>query len=182
LKKLAYCLGTAPPTGSAATSYWNAMWRWYLTGGLDHVAAFLVTRDLALFDPKASPPKTEAFWTIVDTHRSPEDSELADALDTLGKEIPGSSEREWPDAVPESPMRRARPAVVSDVDHRPQKPPRDPAPDGEVRGYVPVRHPDRKDGDWIVGRNRVVIYAKDSLSIAERIRAAHGLTLRAGAY
>ena len=30
------------------------------------------------------PPKTPAFWAIVDANRAPEDAELADALDALG--------------------------------------------------------------------------------------------------
>jgi hypothetical protein len=38
---------------------------------------------------KASPPKTAAFWEIVDANRAPEDAELADALDAMG----------WPDAT-----------------------------------------------------------------------------------
>jgi hypothetical protein len=36
------------------------------------------------FDPKKPPPKTQAFWNIVDANRSPEDSDLADVLDLLG--------------------------------------------------------------------------------------------------
>ena len=73
-------------------AYWNALWRWYLAGGLDHVAAYLRTLDLSLFDPKAPPPKTDAFWAIVDAHHAPEASELADVLDILGKEVPGSTQ------------------------------------------------------------------------------------------
>ena len=40
--------------------------------------------DLSDFDPKAPPPKTPAFWDIVDANRAPEDAELADVLDKLG--------------------------------------------------------------------------------------------------
>jgi hypothetical protein len=75
-------------------SYWNALWRWYQFGGFGHVAAYLANLDLALFDPKAPPPKTDAFWTIVDAHRAPEASELADVLDTIG-----GSEKKWLDAI-----------------------------------------------------------------------------------
>ena len=57
--------------------------RWYDQGGDHHVAAYLALLDLAGFDPKAPPPKTEAFWNIVDASRAPEDAELADVLDKL---------------------------------------------------------------------------------------------------
>jgi hypothetical protein len=50
----------------------------------------------------------------------------------------------------------------------------------EQCGYVPVRHPGRKDGDWIVGKTRMVIYAKDSLSVRDRIQAAEELASRGG--
>ena len=59
------------------------LWRWYREGGSGHVAAYLAELDLAAFDPKAPPPKTPAFWDIVDANRAPEDAELADILDKL---------------------------------------------------------------------------------------------------
>jgi len=64
--------------------YWNSLWLWYETGGAEHVAAYLVKRDISQFNPKAPPPKTPAFWDIVDANRAPEDGELADLLDELG--------------------------------------------------------------------------------------------------
>ena len=64
-------------------SYWNRLWDWYERNGRRHVAAYLAEFDLAGFDAKAPPPKTPAFWDIVDAGRSPEDAELADVLDEL---------------------------------------------------------------------------------------------------
>ncbi len=58
--------------------YWNELWGWYAKGGDRHVAAYLAELDISSFDPKAPPPKTPAFWDIVDANRSPEDAELAD--------------------------------------------------------------------------------------------------------
>jgi hypothetical protein len=52
-----------------------------------HVAAYLAELDLSKFDPKAPPPKTAAFWDIVDANRAPEDAELADVLDRLGNPV-----------------------------------------------------------------------------------------------
>ena len=79
-----------------APDYWSMLWSYYDRGGDAHVAAFLAALDLSGFDPKAPPPKTEAFWAIVNASRAPEDAELADVLDEMalkdkdGKPIPGS--------------------------------------------------------------------------------------------
>jgi hypothetical protein len=64
--------------------YWNKLWGWYAKGGFQHVASYLATLDLSGFDAKAPPPKTNAFWDIVNACRSPEDAELADVIDRLG--------------------------------------------------------------------------------------------------
>jgi hypothetical protein len=52
--------------------YWVKLWGWYEAGGYAHVADYLMERDLSGFDPKASPPKTDAFWAIVDSNVAPE--------------------------------------------------------------------------------------------------------------
>src|SRR4029078_6028442 len=65
-------------------SYWNTLWGWYARGGDRHVASSLAELDIASFDSKAPPPKTPAFWDIVDANRAPEDAELADALEKIG--------------------------------------------------------------------------------------------------
>ena len=66
-------------------TYWKSIWAWYEEGGYGHVAAYLAELDLSGFNPKAPPPKTGAFWAIVDANRAPEDAELADVLDKLGR-------------------------------------------------------------------------------------------------
>jgi hypothetical protein len=68
-----------------SADYWNKIWKWYEAEGSRHVAAYLATLDISGFDPKAPPPKTAAFWQVVDANRAPEDAELADILDELGK-------------------------------------------------------------------------------------------------
>src|SRR5262249_37933751 len=64
------------------TEFWNEFWAWYETGGFAHVAALLYQHDVSGFDPKAAPPKMEAFWHMVTACRGPAYGELADAIDT----------------------------------------------------------------------------------------------------
>lgn len=96
-------------------AYWDNFWHRYICeGGYGHVAAFLMERDLSRFNPKAPPRKTNAFWSIVDANRSPEEGELADALDALAatldkdkhKQPQEMSPDKWPDAVTVMDIRR----------------------------------------------------------------------------
>jgi hypothetical protein len=158
-------------------SYWNALWRWYLYGGLGHVAAYLAALDLSLFDPKAPPPKTEAFWAIVNAGHAPEDAELADVLDAIGTKTP-EGEIVWPDAVTIPAITSAASAAgggfltwIADRKNRRAIPHR-----MEQCGYVPVRNDAAKDGLWKINGARQVVYAKSDLPIRERLAAARGMT------
>ena len=148
------------------THYWNRLWGWYVNGGYGHVAAYLRELDLSTFDPKAPPRKTAAFWEIVNSNRSPEDAELADALDLIGN----------PEAI--TVLRIAAAATdatftsfLRDPKTRRQVPHR-----LENCGYVPVRNEHAKDGLWKIGTKRQVIYAKSGLSVQDRMRAAAALS------
>jgi hypothetical protein len=150
--------------------YWNRLYRWYSTGGPAHVAAYLHEYDLSTFDPKAPPPKTSAFWDIVDANRAPEDAELADALDNLGNpsattlaELAARST--WAFAEWLRDRKNAR-----QVPHR-----------MEVAGYVPVRNPDAKDGLWRIENRRQVVYARHDLSMHDRLATARSLGGASGA-
>ena len=141
--------------------YWQTLWHWYAHGGIGHVAAYLAQADISSFNPKAPPPKTPAFWDIVDAGRSPEDAELADVLDDLGN----------PDVITVNEiMNRAAGEVLiwlQDRKNRRSIPHR-----LERCGYTPVRNDTAKDGLWKINRKRQVIYAKASLVVSERLRAA----------
>jgi Primase C terminal 2 (PriCT-2)/Family of unknown function (DUF5906) len=63
-------------------AYWDELWGWYEAGGYGHVAAYLAELDISAFNAKAPPPKTKAFWDIVDASRAPEESEFADVAHT----------------------------------------------------------------------------------------------------
>jgi hypothetical protein len=147
--------------------YWNRLYKWYDAEGRNHVSAYLRTLDISDFNPKQPPPKTDAFWAIVDASCAPEDGELADAIDKLGN----------PDALM---LDQVRPYAEIDfslwlkdrknariVPHR-----------MEAAGYEPVRNPDTKDGRWKVDDKKQVIYAKRSLCVREKIEAARKLLPR----
>jgi hypothetical protein len=144
--------------------YWTDLYGWYEDGGYEHVAAYLTGLDLSRFNPKAPPPKTDAFWTVVDAGRAPEDAELADALDRI----------QWPPAITLGELAElAEPSFgewLRDRRNSRQVPHR-----METAGYVAVRNDSSKDGRWKVeGRNQV-IYARRELSIRDRIAAAQQL-------
>lgn len=155
--------------------YWNRLWNWYREGGLDHVAAYLADLDLTDFDPKAPPPKTPAFWEIVNVNRSPEDAELADILDRLGSDLLGEGRIERPIAVTIAEIVReaARDGVdgfyqwIIDRKNRRHLPHR-----MEQCGYVPVRNDAAKDGLWAINGKRQVIYGANTSSQSDRLRAA----------
>jgi hypothetical protein len=146
--------------------YWLGLWHWFLVdGGLAHVVAFLESVDLTGFNPKAIPKKTPAFWDIVDSNRAPEDAELADALDKLGR--PAAVTLEVVASV-------AAPALAEwlrDHKSRRQVPHR-----METAGYVSVRNDGAKDGYWSVDGRRQAIYVRAELPLRDRIVAAQELT------
>lgn len=141
--------------------YWQAIHGWYRNGGIGHVVAYLRTLDLSGFDPKAPPPKSAAFWRVVDAGRAPEDAELADVLDHLGSPpavtvaalciYAGDTFREWLQD-----RRNAR-----QIPHR-----------LEDAGYTAVRNDGAQSGLWVVSGKRQVIYARRELPIRDRIAAA----------
>jgi hypothetical protein len=149
-----------------ASDYFQNLYRWFKEEGCRHVAAYLTKRDISRFDAKAPPPKTPAFWSIVDANRAPEDRELADALEKLGT----------PDAVT---VAMAANAAGGDFGQwlRDRRNSRQIPHRFEAAGYVAVRNEaDKRDGLWKVDGARVVIYAIKTLSIRDQIVAAEQLT------
>lgn len=144
--------------------YWQQLYAWYKSGGVDHVAAYLRAFDLSGFDAKAPPPKTEAFWAMVDANRAPEDAELADALDKLGRPaaitlttIASCSEGGFGDWLRD--RKNAR-----QIPHR-----------MEAVGYVPVRNDAAEDRRWKIRGRRQAVYARRELPIRDRLSAAREL-------
>ncbi|MCI0598595.1 MAG: DUF5906 domain-containing protein [Beijerinckiaceae bacterium] len=145
--------------------YWNNLWSWYEHGGFTSVAAFLCNLDISGFDPKAPPPKTQAFWEIVDASSAPEDAELADVLDELG----------IPDATTLNKITSAAGGKEIETWLRDRKNRRLIPHRLEKCGYVPVRNDAANDGCWKIAGTRQKIYCNSRLSIRERFKAASKL-------
>jgi hypothetical protein len=149
------------------TDYFRGLYDWFANGGNSHVAAFLASLDLTSFDAKAPPPRTTAFYDIIDANRAPEDAELADAIDALGN----------PPALTVAMIcTRATDSFaewLQDRRNSRQIPHR-----LEAAGYVRVRNPaDARDGQWRVHGRRQTIYARRELSLRDQIAAATALCM-----
>jgi hypothetical protein len=155
--------------------YFKKLYRWFESGGSDHVAAYLAKLDISAFNAKAPPLQTPAFWAIVDAGDAPEDAEFADAIDALAAEAAGGGA---PDAltlvdiigVTESESFKE---WLNERRNSRQIPYR-----MEAAGYVQVRNSSREDGRWKIAGQRRVIYAKKTLSQQEQQRAASALAGR----
>jgi hypothetical protein len=73
---------TREPT-DFSPDYWAKYWQRLDAGGREAVAAHLMRLDLKGFNPKAPPPRTQAFWEMVNAMRSEEESEMADIIEAL---------------------------------------------------------------------------------------------------
>jgi len=144
--------------------YWSETYAWFGRGGSRHVVAYLRALDLAGFNAKGPPPKTEAFRAIVDAGRAPEDAELTDVLEKL----------DFPRAVTLSMLRWHADggfyAWLQDRKYARAVPHR-----LESCGYERVSNPQTKDGMWKLPDGRVNIYCRSELSLADRIGSAQDL-------
>jgi hypothetical protein len=145
-------------------AYWATIWKWFDNGGAEAVAAYLAKLDLSNFNPKSPPPKTNAFWEIVNASRAPETAELADIFDRLG----------WPDAITLASLTGLASTEFAEY-LRDRKNNRSVPHRLEECEYVPVRNPDAKDGLWRIKGRRQAVYAKRNLSERDRISAASRL-------
>lgn len=145
-----------------ARSHWTEFYAWYERGGFAHVAAYLMTLDLTLFDPKAPPPKTQAFWDMVNATRPQEAAELADLIDEMGNpavvasgqivaRAAGTELWMW---LTDRKTRHMLTKRLADV------------------GYVPLPNPDTKDRLWKVNGKRQTLYALNTLSPSEAMAHA----------
>jgi hypothetical protein len=149
------------PENPFPPDYWTELHTWYEQGGFEHVATYLAQLPLADFNPKAPPLKTEAFFAIAQAGLAPETSELADALDALGR----------PAAVTITDLASCTTAAFYEwladrrnariVPHR-----------FEEAGYTTVRNGGAKDGLWVVNGRRRAVYVSTDLPPNARPAAA----------
>lgn len=145
--------------------YWTALYGWYANGGIGHVVAYLLSLDLHWFDPKAPPPKTAAFWAVVQSGEAPESGELRDVLDQCGNPdaltlidlVQAAEDLKLYDLSGELKERKNRRALPHKL---------------ERVGYAPVRNPDADDGLFKISGKRQAVYAQRRLPLAAQIKAA----------
>ena len=166
-----YVTWSEVPKGSFSAQYFNELHAYYRNGGYEDIAAYLRTRDISKFDPKAPPKQTDAFLNIVEHSTPIEDTEFAQALDDLGR----------PDAVVLEMINRvAETSFAKWIEDRRNA--KRVAPRLESCGYVSVRDPAQPE--WLYTydgrRRRVAVYAKKDMPLPKRIGAAKALVLRLG--
>jgi hypothetical protein len=149
--------------------YWARLWGWYEEGGDRHVAAYLAKLDISGFDPKAPPPKTAAFWDVVDANRSPEDAELADVIDAMNKPA-ATTLVQIITAAEFLPDVSDFTTWIKDRKNRRVIPHR-----LETCGYIPVRNDGAADGLWKINGRRQAVYGRADLPQRDRISAARKL-------
>lgn len=144
-------------------AYWDTLFGFYDAGGRENIAAFLAGYDLSQFDAKAAPPKTAAFWQLVEANEAPEQAGLADTIERVLKHIQAftlsdliyhSSDDETLAWLEDRKNRRTFPHRI------------------ESAGFTRVRNDTSDDGLWRIDGKRQTIYAKKELSERERIIAA----------
>jgi len=141
------------------TKFWNDFWGWYDHGGFAHVAALLYQYDLSNFNPKAEPPKTEAFQYMVAACRSVAYGELADAIDargnpqalTLDDLIVKAPGLDW---LRDIAKRKFTSYRLSDCQ------------------YIALSNPDAEDKLWKINGRRQTIFVHQDVAPERRIRTA----------
>jgi hypothetical protein len=150
-------------TEEFAAGFFRDFWAWYYEdGGLGHVAAYLARHKQLGFHPKASPPKTEAFWAIAEANRPDEFGELGEVINKLGN----------PAALTIADLKNVNfdgeinSWLADRRNHR--------AVPHQLRqlGYSMVRNSGSKDGRWTLDGHNIVIYAKINLTSKERFKVA----------
>jgi hypothetical protein len=144
------------PENPFPNDYWQAIYRWYDIGGNAAVFAYLLTLDLSDFDPKAPPPKTQALWEIANANRAPEDAELQDVLDELGRPNVVTLDRVADHASALQPTFSEwlhDKANARRIPHR-----------FEDCGYVAVRNPHDSEGRWKISGRLHTIYGSATAS------------------
>jgi hypothetical protein len=169
-----YFAATGQRLEEGAKEYFNRLHTWLADGGTVAVAAYLRSGvDLSAFNPKADPPKTDAWREIVAANLAPEDSGWFDVLEALGKppvvtvgQIRARATRLSMISLTDWMSRNQR----GGIDHR-----------FENNGYVRIANTGTKDGRWKVNGKNEVVYGRKDLSERDRFGAIAALNETQGA-
>jgi hypothetical protein len=172
-----YVCGTELARSDAWDSYCLDLWGWYQAGGLDDVVAYLAAYDLAGFNAKLPPKKTDAFWRMVDAGRPAEEGEFRDAIAKMS----GTDENGHPNLPPvvltlDGLTPHANPELVMWIRDRNNT--RNVGRRLDECGYIPVRNSDEQSGRWKLGGARKTIFGRKDVSLDKRYAAAVELKRR----
>jgi Family of unknown function (DUF5906) len=150
-------------------AYWLRYWARLEEGGAEAVADYLKALDLSRFNPKAPPPRTQAFYEMANAMRSEKESEMDDVIEHLDK----------PNAlVIDKIVARARTLGRHNFVEwlKDGKNARQTALFLEDCGYRRLSNPhDRKQGRWVVGNQRTAVYVRKNLTDREGFAAVETL-------
>lgn len=164
--------------------YWNDLHNWLAAEGAEHAARYLATLDIRDFNPKAPPPKTEWWHTVVNANLVPEASGLRDLLDHMAvPDVLDDTIMLLPDAVTPTMLVRSAQrsgdrqlaAWLADAKNRRTIPHR-----LEQVGYTIYRNPASEDGYWKVGGKRQPVYVRKDQELWQRDRALRELQAAEG--
>ncbi len=145
-----------------------AMWRWFAwDNGYGHVAVYLRGLDISSFDAKSPPPKTAAFYAMVESSRGMEVDEIGDCIRELGNPPILTTEQIAVYAGTRQDKEALRAWLKENRRHLPRR--------LEECGYEYHRNPDTTDGRWKVGGAWARCYARREASWLERSRVLAAL-------
>jgi hypothetical protein len=164
-----YLAATNERLEGGANEYFKRLHAWLDDGGIAAVAAYLQhVVDLSAFDPKANPPKTDAWREIVAANMAAEDTEWSDVLEALGTPPVVT--------VGQIKVQAGRQSLVSlidwmnknrrgGIDHR-----------FESNGYGRVANAGTKDGRWKIDKKNEVVYGRRDLTARQHFAAIAALS------
>ena len=163
----------------------DKFWDWYRKeNGLEHAAAYLATLDVTDFDVYAAPPKTDAFWSVVNACQILVENKLREALDNFDVDMFGEKPPCRPEAVTVDMLVRELARESSNFGNELYELLTGPksqriAHKFHEAGYGPVPNPKRPaDGYWRIDDKRVVVYAPTGMQPERRLKAAMALVMR----
>jgi hypothetical protein len=159
--------------GDFEPGYWPNLYNWYeVENGCAIVADYLQNLDVSKFNPKASPPKTEAFWAMAQAHISSESTDLDDLLDMLGRPEAVTLEQVIDKAVV-TPGFAASAAWFADRKNR-----RVMSIKFDESSYRPCKNPNSKQGLWVIKGRKQIVYVPNSLNDSQALKASEALYMR----